>query len=377
MASENFDGIGEIIRDLLVQNVFFLLVFLWFSVAHSESLSGLKQPVAGFEPVVPGQLFKFPADHMAHPEFRTEWWYITANLEDETGSKWGIQWTLFRQSTDSQPGFKGWQNGQIWMAHAALSTPEGHFYDERFARGGIKQAGVEHQIGRWQAWHDDWIWQSFSEQMLPASLNFKLKGFEVELDLEVTGPLVLQGQSGFSLKSDQGQASYYYSQPFISITGRVKNEVSLVSLKGRGWLDREWSSQALADSQQGWDWFSLHLNDGQKLMVYRLRDSLGNNRSGSWISEDGLKQHLSSVDINLEITRWGDVKTGIDKKTNLPLDWLIELPAMGKTFEVSPVYDQQWMGSSVPYWEGMVNVIDSDGNQAGVGYMELTGYDSN
>lgn len=355
--------------------VFLLLFFLLSSVTHAESLSGLKESAAGFESVVPGRLFEFPADHMPHPEFRTEWWYVTANLEDKSGAKWGVQWTLFRQATDSQSGFKDWQDGQIWMAHAAISTPEGHFFSERFARGGISQAGVEQQKGRWQAWHDDWIWQSNGDQMFPASLTFKLAGFEVELNLESSGPRVLQGQSGFSLKSEQGQASYYYSQPFISISGRVSGEGKPVILKGQGWLDREWSSQALADNQQGWDWFSLHLNDGQKLMVYRLRDSLGDNRSGSWISAKGHKQHLSPGDIDLEIMRWGEVKTGIDKKANLPLDWQIKLPSIGKKFQVAPVYDQQWMETSVPYWEGMVNVNDSNGKQIGVGYMELTGYD--
>ena len=50
-----------------------------------------------------------------------------------------------------------------------------------------------------------------------------------------------------------------------------------VEVTGQAWMDREWSSQPLASDQTGWDWFSLHLNSGEKLMLYRLRQTDGNN----------------------------------------------------------------------------------------------------
>ena len=86
-------------------------------------------------------MFDFPTDHGPHPDYRIEWWYLTAYLEDPAGVQYGLQWTLFR--TAVAPGEEeGWGSPQVWFAHAAVTTPESHFSTERFARGGIGQAGV-------------------------------------------------------------------------------------------------------------------------------------------------------------------------------------------------------------------------------------------
>ena len=46
----------------------------------------------GFAQPQRGTLLQFPADHGAHPRYRIEWWYVTANLVTETGVDLGIQW---------------------------------------------------------------------------------------------------------------------------------------------------------------------------------------------------------------------------------------------------------------------------------------------
>ena len=45
--------------------------------------------------VLSGREFSFPEDHNIHPDFLTEWWYITANLLGEDGITYGAQFTLF------------------------------------------------------------------------------------------------------------------------------------------------------------------------------------------------------------------------------------------------------------------------------------------
>ena len=65
-------------------------------------------------------------------------------------------------------------------------------------------------------------------------------------------------------------------------------------------MDREWSSQPLAATQKGWDWFSLHLSSGEKLMVFRLRDGTSHDFcAGTWIGADGAQQALDRNDIAL------------------------------------------------------------------------------
>ncbi len=356
-----------------------LLVLLSLPTSPAQNdYQVLRGEAQGFARVIPGIPVEFPRDHMAHPSFRIEWWYITANLLDDSGNPWGLQWTLFRNSLDPQADSGGWQSNQLWMAHAAISSPEGHRFEQRFARGGIGQAGVSDIAadGNFSAWLDDWQWRSDGLQLFPSNLKFSVAGQQVEMRLESSSPWVTHGDRGYSQKSVQGQASYYYSQPNIQISGTIRTANKTVSLSGSAWLDREWSSAPLAQNQPGWDWFALHLDDGNKLMLYRLRENNGDHwLSGSWISRDGSKQHLRRDEIELTPIHTREIKIGEKRAIKLPLEWTIKLPGLDRQWNVKALYDEQWMATRFAYWEGVVLVEDASGQSTGVGYMELTGYD--
>ena len=345
---------------------------------QAQGLDNLRDQGTGFAQVVPGKKLQFPMDHGSHPDYRIEWWYLTANLSDAEGRSWGMQWTLFRQALSPQQVKQGWSSNQIWMAHAAITTPEGHFHEQRFARGGIGQAGVSSVSNNspFNAWIDDWEWTSSSAQMFPAKLRFTIGERDVILLLEATGELVANGVDGYSQKSAQGQASYYYSQPHIKVRGFVNEGVKKNYLNGQGWLDREWSSQALAANQQGWDWFSLHLNDGHKLMVYQLRHEDGKHwLSGNWIGPEGNNRTLDRDAIDLSMIEMREVDIGENGTRELPMEWQVALVDQKRSWRIKPLYDQQWMGTQIPYWEGVVLVEDEHGANSGIGYMELTGYE--
>ena len=347
------------------------------SAAAQDVLDGLRDQGLGYAQVVPGKKLQFPRDHGSHPEYRIEWWYLTANLSDADGRQWGLQWTLFRQALSPQPVEAGWSSNQIWMAHAAITTPDGHYYEQRFARGGIGQAGVNRigDDGYFNAWIDDWDWRSQGGDLFPARLRFSVGEREVILLLQSSADPVANGVDGYSQKSAQGQASYYYSQPHIRVRGFVSRGLEKTYLRGQGWLDREWSSQALAENQQGWDWFSLHLDDGHKLMVYQLRHDDGNHwLSGNWIYPNGGNQPLDGDAIRLRPVRSAEIRIAANESREMPMEWQLALVDRGRHWRIRPLYDQQWMGTSVPYWEGVVLVEDEHGKPAGVGYMELTGY---
>src|SRR6202042_897986 len=112
-------------------------------LARAQGFAGLGADGKGFTPVTSGKVFSFPADHGPHPDFRIEWWYVTANLTDAKGAAYGAQWTLFRQAMTPGSQREGWANQQIWMAHAAVTRADTHRFSETFARGGIGQAGGE------------------------------------------------------------------------------------------------------------------------------------------------------------------------------------------------------------------------------------------
>src|SRR3954464_6264874 len=184
--------------------------------ALAQGFAGLGETADGFAAVVPGKRFSFPADHGPHPEFRIEWWYLTANLIDSTGAACGLQWTLFRQATQPGPQGEGWANRQVWMAHAAVTGADTHRFNELFSRGGVGQAGVTAKP--FSAWTDDWAMNGSEHTgdrtLAPLTLTAAGADFSYALTLEADRPVVLQGDRGYSRKSERGQASYYYSQPF-------------------------------------------------------------------------------------------------------------------------------------------------------------------
>ncbi|MBT0962549.1 lipocalin-like domain-containing protein [Denitromonas iodatirespirans] len=353
-----------------------LMLFAGPAAAQDDPYQVLRSTGEGYAAVEPGRAFSFPADHLPHPDYRIEWWYLTANLKDAEGRDWGLQWTLFRQAMSPATDTEGWDSNQMWMAHAAITTPEGHRHEQRFARGGVGQADVRLDNGAFAAWLDDWSLTGEGPSVLPGRLRFSVGEATVDMQLGSDTPPVLQGEGGYSRKSAQGQASYYYSQPHIAVRGQIVQGGRPVALTGTGWLDREWSSQPLADNQQGWDWFSLHLADGHALMVYRLRHDDGKHwLSGSWVAPDGTARTLGADDIALTVldTRRVRTPTAADPKAvrELPLVWRVRLPGLGREWTVRALIDDQWMGGRVPYWEGVVQV---DGGAGGMGYMELTGY---
>lgn len=335
--------------------------------AAPQGFAGLGTDADGFAIPSPDTRFSFPADHGPHPDYRIEWWYLTANLAGPDGTDYGVQWTLFRSAL--APGeAEGWSSPQIWMGHAGLTTPEDHFTAERLARGGIGQAGVTAEP--FHAWIDDWQMMARSRSvdgLGSLALSAGGTGFGYELDLVAEGPLVAQGNDGYSVKSPEGQASHYYSQPFLNVSGRLDLPGGSIPVTGTGWLDREWSSQPLSESQDGWDWISLHLDNGAKLMGFRLRDRTGPPfTSATWIAPDGTPTPYS--DGALAMTPVDT--TGLDGAT-VPTRWRIALPDKSVDLEIEAVNSQAWMPMTFPYWEGPVRVT---GSHTGRGYLEMTGY---
>jgi predicted secreted hydrolase len=328
-----------------------------------KSYAGLGDDAAAFRQVIPGHALAFPRDHGAHGGFRIEWWYVTANLRDAQGRDWGVQWTLFRSALRPGPETWNWNSPNLWMGHAALTGPGGHQVSETLARGGVGQAGVEAQPFR--AWINDWSLQG-KPGVDRLQMRARGQGFGYDLALTSDQPLLLHGVQGYSEKSGKGQASYYYSQPFYTVSGEVEREGQRVAVTGQAWLDREWSSQPLAAGQSGWDWFSLHLGTGAKLMLFQVREDQGPPyRAGTWVDAQGQARALQGGQIELTPLAW----TRQDNGKKVPTRWRVKVPAVQVDVEVDALEPKAWMGTRFPYWEGPVRV-----GKEGRGYLEMTGY---
>ncbi|MHA6325670.1 lipocalin-like domain-containing protein [Roseivivax sp. CAU 1753] len=337
--------------------------------ACGQGFAGLGVAADGYAVPAPGIGLTFPEDHFAHPDFRIEWWYLTANLEDADGTEYGVQWTLFRSARrPGAPTGAGWQAEQLWMGHAALTSADGHRVAERLGRGGTGQAGLDTPF---EAYIDDWSLLSRAVDGADplSSVRLRARGddFAYDLALTATGPLVLQGDRGYSVKSPEDQASYYYSQPFYEVAGQLSLPDGDVAVTGNAWLDREWSSQPLADTQTGWDWFSLNFDDGAKLMGFGLRSADGGHfTSATWIAADGTTRPYGDGALILEPLERARV-AGRD----IPVRWRVQLPAEGLSVTTEPLNAQAWMDTLFPYWEGPVRIA---GSHPGRGYLEMTGY---
>ncbi|MBB4952309.1 putative secreted hydrolase [Agrobacterium vitis] len=335
--------------------------------ALAQGFAGLGSSAGGgFAVPQAGRVLSFPQDHGPHNDFRIEWWYVTANLKGADGRDYGVQWTLFRSAL--APGdTSGWDSPQIWMAHAALTTANHHYVAEKFARGGIGQAGVI--ASPFNAWIDDWAMTGTAtsqDALSKISLTARGASFGYDLSLQAHGPLVLQGDKGYSVKSASGQASYYYSQPFYAVEGTLHLPDGDVAVTGKAWADREWSSQPLSADQKGWDWFSLHFDDGSKLTGFHVRGKNRDDAVATWITADGATQLLKPGALKLTPLKQVSV-AGRD----VPVEWRLELPEKGLNIVTHPLNAQSWMAVAFPYWEGPINF---SGSHSGAGYLEMTGY---
>ncbi|RLP23100.1 lipocalin-like domain-containing protein [Mesorhizobium sp. YM1C-6-2] len=340
-----------------------IVLLLGFGNGFAQGFAGLGTDAEGFSVPEAGKQFQFPRDHGSHPDYRIEWWYLTANLTGPDGADYGLQWTLFRSALAPAEA-EGWESPQLWFGHAAVTSALTHRATERFARGGTGQAGVTAEP--FAAWIDDWqmAGDSFDRLRLTATGT----DFAYDIAMHAQGPLVLHGDHGYSVKSAKGQASYYYSQPFFAVEGTLTLPEGEVPVHGTAWLDREWSSQPLAQDQAGWDWFSLSFDTGEKLMGFSLRDIVGGSfTSATWIGADG--STTSYGDGNLVAT---PLETSRVDGRDVPTRWRLALSDRALDVTVGALNTQAWMGLSIPYWEGPVRVT---GTHPGKGYLEMTGYE--
>lgn len=327
----------------------------------------------------PGRPLQFPRDHGAHPGFRLEWWYLTAILRDAEDRPHGVQWTLFRTALEP-PGTPAeanpWFDGQAWMAHMAVTTPDGHAGFQRYARGApsgpTTRAGVT--AAPFAAWLDDWRLASEGPGWLPLRVAARQGDTAFTLRLAGQGGPVAQGEAGFSAKHAGGGGSHYYSQPFLHAEGELEVDGRRFAVSGQAWLDHEWSSQFLHPGQAGWDWLALHLDSGEKLMLFRLRPRPGAGAGHEWrhgvlLAPGGDVRPLDPARITWEEREWQRVAG-----RRLPLKLRIGLPEIDRRLEVRALHPEQWMDVDFPYWEGVVLATGEGPGNSGEGYLELTGY---
>ena len=358
--AENARGSGKVIR---IACFVFSVSFGIFSVFSAF-------PAFGFDLVTPGKKIEFPRDAGAHMGHRIEWWYVTGNLETKRGPM-GFQVTFFRfanPAAESNPS--RFAPKQLLFAHAALADPaKGKLRaDQRSARivEGVAYASTTDT----DVAIDDW---RLAREAKGYRTHIAGADFSLDLDFTPAQPPMLQGEGGFSRKGPNPvQASYYYSEPHLRVTGRVSSHGEDLDATGVAWLDHEWSSEMLAEDAVGWDWLGANLDDGGALMAFRMRSKDGATlwASATYRSPDGRTATFGPAQVAIAARRtWKSTRTG----ATYPVAMDVTVGTMKWTLE--PLMDDQELdarsSTGTLYWEGAVRVA---GASAGRGYLELTGY---
>lgn len=334
-------------------------------------------PSPDFPPVTPGRGMVFPSDGGAHPDYRTEWWYVTGWLTDEDGAERGFQVTFFRvRSGIGEGSASRFAPSQIVLAHAAVADPAlGRLlHDERSGRAMAPLAGAA--TDRTRAWVGDWVLEA-EEGGGGDRYRTRVRSadFAFDLSLRADRAPVRNGDDGYSQKApDPRNASYYYSRPQLEVDGALTLQGRVRSVSGRAWLDHEWSSALMPEGARGWDWIGINLHDGGSLMAFRMRDAQGAAlwAGGTWSEGGGAVRRLGPERIMMHpLRRWRSPRSGAE----YPVGWQVEVD--GRHLEIQPLMDDQELDSrrstGAIYWEGAVRLFEA-GREIGRGYLEMTGY---
>jgi predicted secreted hydrolase len=325
----------------------------------------------GFARVLAPRPLVFPEDHGPHPDFRTEWWYYTGNLTTAAGRHVGFQLTFFRValSPTAESRESAWGTRQLYVGHFAVTDTAGERFHafSRSSRAALGLAGA--QAAPFRVWVEEWSASGDGE-----ATRLRAQERDVAIDLTVTPgkPVVLQGDRGLSRKGPEpGNASLYYSFTRMPARGTVRLGGETLEVSGEAWMDREWSTSALGEGVEGWDWFALQLDDGRELMIYLLRrrdGTVDRFSAGMLVAADGTARRLEVGDVRVEtLGYWTSPQSGV----KYPARWRVSVPAADLRLEIEPRVADLELRVGTRYWEGAVQVV---GPTEGRGYVELVGY---
>lgn len=335
--------------------------------------------------------FIFPGDHGPHPGFRTEWWYYTGNVFTEEGRQFGYQFTIFRSqmsppdtTIDDEAFSEDWNTNQLYLGHFAISDVENedHVFEERYSRGAAGLAGA--RVDPYRIWLEDWEilrvdTENADDKTFPVRITAEMEsGSKIDFTITPAKPLVLQGEEGYDKKgAEEGNASYYLAFTRMDTEGFITKDGEEYQVSGSSWMDHEWSTSALDESQEGWDWFSIQLSNGYDLMYYQLRNadgSVSEFTTGSFIDPDGNKTTINPEDVELDVL---DTWESPHSRSVYPSQWNMKIPKFDLQLELVTLFPDQEMDVSVRYFEGTLGISgEVNGQQiGGNGFIEMTGYE--
>jgi len=317
---------------------------------------------------------RFPQDEGAHT-YLTEWWYYTGHMKatDKSGKlhQYGFELVIFQSLRSDLP--------PIYAAHFAISdiTRGSFHFDQRrltepnaIIPNGTSTKGIDVSVSDWS------IRGVNGQDHLKASLT----NYSIDVNLLGRKPAILHNGNGL-ITYGLGGVSYYYSRPYMVLSGIMTDHGQPLVVSGETWMDHQWGNFLSLLGGGGWDWYSIQLNDNTEMMLYFIRDASGNIVStyGTYIDARATKHLIASNALYTKVLdRWRSPTTGI----TYPSGWLLDIKSkqlQASLTLVPQLKDQElvvYQSTGNSYWEGAVTIAGQSQGRIiqGEGYVELTGY---
>ena len=362
------------------------MIFALVSFLPVQALRPEREPDGArseqFLPARPGWIFEFPRDHGSHPQFRTEWWYYTGNLRTASGKAYGFELTFFRVgiARGGEERRNPWTFQDVGLAHFAVSDVKNRkfrFY-EKMNRISPFLAGAAE--GSLDVFNEGWSARLGEDGTM--RLQAMAGGDAIDLRLRSTKAPAVHGVNGISVKAEGvGYASHYYSLTRLEAEGEIVVAGRRETCRGTAWMDHEFGSSSLRETQQGWDWFSVQFDNRTELMLYVIRRTDGTpdlTSSGSFVLSDGNVIHLRHDQFSIRtLGKWKSPRS----LATYPMGWTIEIPSLDLRATMRAQFPDQELvtagSTQITYWEGAASVSGSFAGTPvrGEGYVEMTGYD--
>ena len=327
-----------------------------------------------FYPIVKPRRLNFPRDYGSHPEYRTEWWYLTGWL-GQGPSAMGFQLTFFRSRTQhALENPSRLAPSQLLFAHAAMAIGQENVFLHANRAGRLNgtslHAGAADTDLRFEDWYLRRTQGNASETY---EGRFSDKDFSLSFEASTDQKVILRGRDGFSQKGPRpDQASHYYSRAPLRVNANAQWGKQKKALQGQAWLDHEWSSQLLMPGAVGWDWVGINLLDGGTLMAFRIR----NKQSEAIYAHVDARDREGQPTKNWDSLRW-QASGSWRSKSLIDYPVPMDLVLGAELFRLVPLMMAQEVDARAStggfYWEGAVSLM-KDERLIGRGFLELTGY---
>lgn len=290
---------------------------------------------------------EFQKDWLEHRDIH-EWWYATGIVTDEEDNLYSFQYTVIHTNlTLVRP----------WILMLAVTDfkHQKHYYAQKFRLGRKSIQITPEKI--------EFLSSYLNVGDHGMHLQATADDFAYDLKLTFDKPPVWHCDAGkLVMGTDHPKdTTFYYSYTHLPTTGTLTLGGKELRVKGTTWFDKQGGPFRILNANTHWEWFSWRLSSGEELMLFVFPRDQGYN-DGTFIDREGKATRLCHYTVTPE------AMTEVNGMT-FSKSWKVSIPGFkGEEFTIRPLMDGQL---NLAYFEEVCTVVDKDGEEIGLTFVEL------